>query len=222
MLILLGWGAALAGGGYDYFPLNEGWTWTYAMLDGGVVEAAIEGWVKFEGEMTIERLVEVTGPQAQIVHNYWTKDSEGNVFLHGAYNEDGFVAAYDPPIPFIDAPLYQGKTWLVSTDLNGEPILDYYYVVDYEGETIVTAGTFYGYRVKIDVPEKSLVTKNGASYDLLGFRRGDAETPDVPFGDTFVDGVGMVIGAFEGELISWQGPVATENSTWGDLKALYR
>ncbi len=107
---------------YDYYPLAVGCHWGYDNASGGLHTISITGERIVLGAVTRVRH-QLEGDQEY--ENYWTKDTAGNLFIHGAYDYDGFEISYLPPIAMVMAPLYVTKTWVTENiclyDLDGTP-----------------------------------------------------------------------------------------------------
>jgi len=116
-------GAALAQG---FLPLAVGNRWSYTSdLVGPDIREVIYGPDPlFEDTYVIEYDVSDHSPG---LRNTWSADEEGDVFLHGFRRIEPRVARYyDPPLRLVNAPLYAGKTWAVTTNISstiGGPVI---------------------------------------------------------------------------------------------------
>jgi hypothetical protein len=218
---------ATASAAQDYFPLYPGWSWQYQRVGGGgVLLVDIVGTLEIFGQTTFVRHNVITGTGAQVFDNYWSRDGQGQVLLHGAHNEDGFTAFYDPPIVYIEAPpLMVGDEWCTSylfydSPDDPDPTGPYDYCAGVLDQQMVTVpvGTFDGFFVDSIEP---VLARRGARYGILGNR---IEGRDVPTSSCYAAGTGMIIYVADGayELTGASGPVAVQPSTWGGIKALYR
>lgn len=237
ILVLTGIGIGLAGvlapcAAYDYQPLEIGWQWIYDNPNGGLHTMSITGERTVLGVTTrIRHQVE----DSQTYENYWTEDAAGNLFLHGAFNYDGFEAAYSPPIQMVNAPLSFGKTWVTEDiymyDLDGTPWggepMDYPLRVYFEGVVTVPAGEFTTYGVGFDIGPRVLLARGGKTYDIFGRAVSAGDPPrDDNTTDWYTDGVGEVMfGYVYGDIYrlqSFDSPVPTRATTWGRVRGLYR
>ena len=214
----------------NYFPLQIGSTWNYVGAQGGVAKARVVGTQAILGVDTVVReWVRYSATASESLANYWSMNSEGDVFLHGFTRySDGLQLVYDPPVLFLDAPLSTGKTWqttgVVYTDFAGATpsgdTLTVGYEVSSEGDRTVPAGAWFGYAVREVLfsvrHESDLVTAAGSSSPLGN---------DSVFEDWFVDGVGEIEiqtnEVFKLESRSLP-PTAIEEISWTSIKALYR
>jgi len=99
------------------------------------------------------------------LENYWTTEAGGSILLWGFYRElDSFGWIYDPPIIYVDAPLYMGKVWSCTSDVYDLPDTTYSQTFELtfrvyeEGIATVPAGDFYSY---------------GVGYDFVPYQRGN-------------------------------------------------
>lgn len=218
---------------YNYQPLGMGSQWTYEGPGGGIHVMTIMG------ERTVLGVVTRIRHQAedgQTYENYWTSDDDDHLYLHGAYNYEADLGwAFEPPIKYVDAPLFAGKTWITEdiymygldgTPWGGEPF-DYPVRVYSEGLIEVPAGEFYSYGLGYDIGAEVVVSRDGRSYTLLG--RALEIVPKIPDDNTtnwFCDGVGEPkFGYIYGEqhlLLSYDLPVSVVTTTWGRVRALFR
>lgn len=198
----------------DYFPLATDLTWTYANDGTGELVSTSLGPVEFN-DLTVVELQHIeTGPNAQEYHNFWTQDADGDTWLHGAWNADGFSSVYDPPILYIDAPLALGNTW--TTEFGWDGVLyEIAYEVQEEGETTVPLGVFYAYG--IGAIEPPALTKS-RTHDMMG-RRLDGVSREASRWHT--EGIGEIRGSDGYELVEFSGSVATESASWSGIKALF-
>jgi len=231
--------AAGVAGADSYYPLDVGSTWHYANANGQAEDASITGSFELLGVSTVVRHVEIynTRIPPQVVENFWTLTSDGDLLLHGAHNiTDTLELAYWPPVVMIDAPLWLGKSWVTEEihvyRFDGSPgpfsPFDYPLAVHFEGEVAVPAGSFQCFGVGFDLSTPVLRLDCGRAYDIYGrrlsagaaCRSGDAT-------EWYAEGVGLVQNSYltdPGELmklVSWE-PTAVEATSWGRVKALFR
>lgn len=216
--------AGLAGS--PWFPLPTGWVWSYTSPAGGFQTTEILGTIEVIGHTCAVRDVHVDVPQGtDDLVNYWSSDGD-DVFLHGFTRDDGLQAAFDPPVLYIDPPLFVGKTWRTTfqryNDLNGQfpngdPVTVAFGVLDF-AEITVPAGTFQAYKIGAVVPPGSAIP---TGHDLLGRREDDLASGESTH-DWVTAGVGPVrsVGSFleTFELVSYGGPVSVTEESWAAIK----
>jgi hypothetical protein len=233
----LGSGVVLAQAGLkNYLPLHIGLRWDYDNGQGSTMRSTVQGPMTILGRETTVILHELTGPAAQDLRNFWSVDAESNLYLHGAENlSGGFVAVYDPPILWLDAPLFVGKSWTTSTKVYydfagtypGDPI-QVPLAVGEEVDLTVPAGTYHCFGTGSPVVLEALTASDGGRYDLLGLRYETeiAGRAEVDYNGWYADGVGQVRDVFPSygifDMTSWNGPVLTLCRSWGGIKSLYR
>jgi hypothetical protein len=218
----------------DYFPLTPGLLWNYESAAGSTWTIEAGGVQVVLGIQT--RMLEetISIPSLQIVVNFWTVDAQGRVFLHGAENlTHPFVAAYQPPIQWLDAPLMVGALWGTTfeyydnlaggTPIGGGTVV--YYCND-EADLTEPAGVFHAFEIGEIVPPPPIVMRDGQVFDVRGYWLGKAGDPaERDGGRWYSDGTGLVQQDYLGEtfqLTSWNGPIATRAASWGRVKSLYR
>jgi len=209
----------------DYQPLSPGWSWTYITDEGGYLTKHVADHLEVHGHFTtVIQCVELA-PYPQVYQNYWTKDPDGNVYLHGAWNEDGFLWTYEPPILLVSPPLYPGRNWSSTSRFyrsydNSSPdtLLTLTYEVIARSDVTVPAGVFKSANVVSVIPQPSCA-RHGNAYDLLGrcLPAGRAYEN----GEWVSDGIGRIKDA-AWELEEFTAPLPAEFSSWGDVKLLFR
>jgi hypothetical protein len=216
---------------HDYHPLQIGSHWQYFSTYWGDESMTIVGDQLILGVTTRVRL---QSEPDQVWENFWSKDSSGDLFLHGAVNfTDPFAVAYSPPIKMVAAPLYLGKTWVTTgirpcdfdgTPWEGDPF-DYPLRVYSEGALTVPAGAFYSYGVGYDVGTGLLLTTHQGTFDIFGRHLGNAQLTADNAAEWYSDGIGVVQSCvfldrqYASRLVAYQLPsVATEATTWGRVK----
>ena len=195
----------------------------------------ITGEEEILGALTRVRRQQMT---TDLFENFWTADSAGNVYIHGARNlVDDFEVAYLPPILMVDAPLAYGKAWMtegvMNYDLDGTPWggdpYDYSLRVYFEGFVAVPAGDFYSYGVGYDAGPVLVRSAAGEFYDIFGRRlRAGEQLTEADITEWYSDGTGLAqqttyaAGEHPLRLIWWNPTVFTEASSWGRIKHLFR
>jgi len=206
----------------SYLPQAPGCAWTYTDGAGHERTVAAVGPAVIQGE-DVQELV-WTEPD-QVYHNFWSLDAEGAVYLHGAFNEDGFVASYSPPILALPAVTATQRCWSTATriywSLDGsEPwgVATITYCIVGGGVTTVPAGDFETVTVEASLPPFA-ADPDRPAHDALGRRRDGGAR--VPAACSYAAGVGLVKeGAWE--LTTYGGPTPHEAAGWGEIKALFR
>ena len=205
-----------------YQPLAPGCAWTYT--DGAGHERVIEavGTAVIQGEAVVELVW--TEPD-QVYHNFWSLGSTGAVYLHAAFNEDGFVASYSPPILWLPAVTATDRCWSTVTRIywsldDSVPwgVETFAYCIVGGGVTTVPAGDFETVAVEGSLPPLPAFLGE-AAHDASGRRLGGGSRQ----GDTnaYAAGVGLVKeGAWE--LTNYGGPTPSGAAGWGEVKTLYR
>jgi hypothetical protein len=219
---------------YDYFPLGIGSQWEYYSTYFGEQSVSILGEEIVLGVTT--RVRSQVDPE-QSFENYWTVDSSGDVFLHGAVNFTyPMEVAYWPPLKMVEAPLFVGRAWVTigvrcynldGTPWDQEPI-DYPLRVYTEGVLTVPAGDFYCYGVGYDTGSGPLLVGRQGTFDVLGRRVGASQLAGDNSTEWYSDGVGVVQSCdftdrqYASRLVSYHlVPVSTQATTWGRLKAIF-
>ncbi|MFN0149610.1 MAG: hypothetical protein ACKVU1_02735 [bacterium] len=206
----------------EYLPLATGNQWSYASIEGSSEVQTVVGTAPVWGVSTsVIDHTESTFNEG--LENYWTTGSDGDVFLWG-FNRtlDGFGWLYDPPILYVDAPLFVGKTWSSEVDVYELPDTTYFatfnllFTVHEDVLLSVPAGAFQSYGIGYDAG-------GGASMSILGTlgRALRGTGPSV----WFSDGTGEVQYSSASELfrlVSVNVPNSTSATSWGAIKGLYR
>lgn len=216
---------------YEYHPLGLGTQWIYDNPQGGLHYMTITGEREVLG---VSAVIRHQDEDTQTFENYWTTDVFGNLFLHGAFNYDGFGIAYLPPIKMVDAPLAGGKSWVTENIhtyyLDGTPWgtepFNYPLQVYSEGVVTVPAGDFYAYGVGTYYEPPVIISRDGKSYNLLG-RHIEHEDLLIEGNVTewYTDGIGLPQWGYllnaQYQLREYGSPTATMNTTWGRIRASY-
>lgn len=211
-----------------YFPLTQSFVWDYVGPKGASLHTQVDGTQSVLGEVTtVRRSYAITAEGNDSFENYWTDDGE-DVWLNGARSYlGGFTIAYEPPIRWIDAPLFVGKTWstevrsylndLEGTGTPGEPFTYGLEVVASEVIT-VPAGTFAAYGIAAVAPTPR------SGWDAFG-RRTNAGRGE-QWVDWYAVGVGSIrhIGSYitPFDLVSYGLPVPIEVVSWSNVKAFFQ
>jgi hypothetical protein len=230
ILTLTSWSSS-----YDYFPLGIGSDWQYYSTYYGTQSVSIPGEQVVLGVTT--RVRSQVEPD-QGFANYWTVDSNGSVFLHGAINfTHPMEVAYWPPLKMVEAPLFVGRTWVNTGihlyNLDGTPWdhdpIDYPVRVYTEGVLTVPAGDFYCYGVGYDTGTSPLLVGGHGMFDVFGRRVAVGELAADNSTEWYSDGVGWVQSRdwpdsqYAFRLVSYHlVPASTQATTWGRLKAMFR
>jgi hypothetical protein len=225
----------MSGRAEDYLPLDIGNEWYY---ESDLAETQLMTIIGEEVILGTDTRVRRQEMDDDLFENFWTGDSLGHVYLHGARNLiDGFEVAYLPPIRMVDAPLGFGKAWVTEGvrcyDLDGTPWegdpLDYALRVYSEGFVSVPAGEFYSYGVGYDTGVLLVQSPSGESYDLFGRHAPiGEEIGEADIVAWYSDGIGLVqhtiydSGQHALQLHWWNTPVSVESCSWGRLKQLFR
>jgi hypothetical protein len=202
----------------EYLPLIQGMRWRYESAEGLRETQTVDGTATIWGTQTaIIRYTESSSNEG--LENYWTNTPDGDVFIWGFSLGPDFGAVYDPPILFVDAPLFVGKTWAVTADVYSLPDTSYRftYVLTFsvdEAEPIsVPAGEFFSFGI-------SYTQNPPGSID------GRAVVPSRGGGprDWFGEGVGRVQYYSDGlyQLVDFGEPTSAQSTSWGAIKGLYR
>ncbi len=220
----------------NYFPLEPDWSWVYAQPGG------LDFWtISLDGQEIVGGVpttalredIPPTSTPAQVVRNFWTRDVEGAVRLHGAQNvTDGVSFTYEPPLLMVQPPLHLGDFWTTTLYVrfsdDPDPLgpYDLTYAVEAEADVTVPAGVFHGWGIG-----QPLVLPPGAKaalatgHDLLGRRLGAAGAKRI-VNDWFALEIGRVQFHFgDGApwtLVDYSSPVPNDASSWGAVKNLYR
>jgi hypothetical protein len=216
------------GGQSSYLPLAEGWSWNYT-FNGTTLTSTVGGSKVVLGVPTT--IITNGGSGTAIeetVENYWTVDAGGNVYLYG-FTSYALVLSYDPPLCFIDEPLFVGKQWSIETqrysDLEGttpfgEPVTITYEVTAMEDHT-VPAGTFSAYAIGQMTAVQLIV--NGKAHSILGYPRALGSAEDT--NNWYASGVGPIqryVGFDPFVLSGWTDPSSPiRRMTWGAAKAKF-
>lgn len=200
-----------------YFPLDDGLIWNYVDGAGAELESRVLGPIEYNGLTTVEMQYVQTGANAQEYHNFWTQGDDGVTWLHGAWNADGFSATYDPPILYIESPLYLGLVWTTEFGYNGE-IYEMTYEVLEEGDTTVPMGVLYAYGIGGPSRSRLPVAGGHADHDPLGRRLTDQSRSTDRW---LTENIGLIRDESGFELVSFYGSVAVASTTWTAVKALF-
>jgi len=205
----------------EYLPLQDGNNWQYATEAGDTWITTVDGTLEVLGNPAFRLVQVLAGADAQSLENWWSIDGEGNVFLHG-FDNAGFVREYEPPVLFVDAPLFLGKTWASSTQA-GSDLIDLEFTVETDGLVDLPVGSLPAFGISYLQP---LEVPKTPGYSLAGHRLPAGKRDPADATDWYSDGVGPVQLRFGGnvyQLTAYSiGTVATQASSFGAVKALYR
>jgi hypothetical protein len=208
----------------DYLPLETGNFWSYVTQNGDHEMRVVAGQVPIlQGTpYAIEYLI---SPNDQGLVNYWSLGPDGDVLLWGFFR-DGWGYVYQPPVVLVDAPLVVGKNWSTTLDVISLPdttyitTAEFQYVAAEAQDVTVPAGTFSSFG--IDSPDPDTKSLLDGRYTLWGTKVNDKANAELTW---YSLGVGIVQEKFSDLLMLetyTDQPVATEVTTWGGVKALYR
>lgn len=224
--------APAAGQDPEWQPLGPGAAWEYVNATGAAWTVAVEGPAEIRGRATTV-LLEHIADGTQVVRNFWSKDLAGNVYLHGARNEDGFAADYEPPIRWVAASLSLGRTWSGVFDLHWlggsvDPGNAYTYQVYQEEDLTTPAGPFHSFGIGWVLDGEPKIAAPAGVYSVTGVRLmpGRAAARSGETSRWYSDGVGQprvfLVPADPYDLVAFTGPVPAATDTWGAVKLLYR
>jgi hypothetical protein len=219
---------------YEYQPLAVGSHWEYYSTLHGRQSMTIVGEEAVLGVATrVRRQVQPD----QVYENFWSKDSAGNLYLHGARNFTyPLECAYVPPIRMVAPPLFLEKTWVTNAvrfcDLDGTPWegdpFDFPLRVYTEGILAVPAGAFYACGVGYDIGSGFVLTSRQGTFDVFGRLIGSSALSTDNATEWYSDGVGVVQSCddtnkeYAFRLLSYDLPsVSTQPTTWGRMKAMF-
>ncbi|HYM80601.1 MAG TPA: hypothetical protein VEY91_04205 [Candidatus Limnocylindria bacterium] len=214
-----------------YLPLATGNFWQYRTPGGLEDSQLVIGPVTFEGIETIAVEFDPNHGNAGL-RNYWTEAPDGDLVFWGFYRWfDNFGVRYDPPIPFLDAPLEVGRTWQATTtprilpEQQDEPSFTLYFTVDEHGALTVPAGSFDAWAIRYGgAPARHPSAISRVEFDVMGRRVSTAaaagSAPD--WWSLGIGRVTQVVGSDRYELVSFDFPTPVSAVTWGRIKRLYR
>lgn len=215
----------------SWMPLTIGNTWEYQGDAGGHQVETITGFSAVRGRgVAVKHYAE--GADAGL-ENYWLLAADGSVLLAGFYSPAaGFGYAYEPPIRFLPVPPVVGQQPLqlvtvhdiVTDAVVSTPTLRY----DVTEATLLTlpAGTFSTFGVGQMYTLPGPGADSGVRMTLDGRI---VRTPSKSIyywvtSDWFAEGTGIVqydTGELF-QLVAFDHPTPTAQSSWGALKRLYR
>jgi len=221
--------AAYAQSGTSYLPLEVGNRWAYTSSEVGPdIKEIVAGPSAENGESYVIRYI--VSDHSPDLENDWSSNPDGDVLLHGFRRPtSGASYYYDPPLTWVDAPLFPGKTWVNVSNLllapGGEPVG--MYAVRYtvtESQTVIVDGV----PVEAHGVLEEEVDKSGGDVGTrwtsdglpMGGAKGEVIVPH-----WWAQGIGEIQYRSQGifRLTGYfLGSVSNENSTWSDLKKLYR
>ncbi|MCA9750696.1 MAG: hypothetical protein KC591_00775 [Gemmatimonadetes bacterium] len=210
-----------------YLPGDESWFWHYEGF-GTQRSVTVLTPILVHGE-EIVRLDHVqTGADPDAWENYWSDDGS-RVYLRGFTNWSGvpLTLTYDPPILWVDPPLFAGKTWTASTDvyedLEGKIPAGFSFLIEFRVTNAdlleVPAGKFPAHRIEYEVlasPRPTTLTGEqiapgrGTFYPYRWEAAGVGVVRDNLGATAYVD------------LTSFGSTVSVESISFSDLKGWYR
>ena len=208
-----------------YLPLSVGDSWSYEAGEGiGEILTVIGTRDLLGATVSVIDYSESTNNDS--LENYWTREGDGDVLLWGFMREEsgGFGYAYVPPVCWIDAPVFVGKTWRCTSmvyELPSEVPLALPLVVElevtWEGPVTVPAGTFFS----IGISGSTSMPALARMHDLALDGRSLGTRPSTVY--WYSDGVGEVQYDLDALYqLSSYGVAPVEAVTWGRIKGLYR
>lgn len=220
-LILL---IALPAASQDYLPLEPGNFWSYLLDDGSHELRVVGEMVPVFGNMVYPIGHPFLDPFQNLV-NYWSTGPDGDLLLWG-WSRGTFGYLYQPPIVVVDSPLSLGKEWSTTaglyavTDSSYVQTGEFPFIVCDHADINVPAGAFDSWGVGYGPPPAK--TLFDGRYNVMGEEIG-AKTGEVE--RWYAEDVGVVeeylTEVYQLETFTGH-PVATETSTWGGIKALFR
>jgi len=219
----------------NYQPLEPGWEWFFQGTFGSQEHVSMVGEMEVYGVPTAVREVDIGGGLPQVFRNFWTVSAEGDLFLHGAENLTYPIRfAFDPPIPWLDVPLWVGKTWshqyrvCEDFDPNQCGLLQTTNVeITFEGPVTVPAGTFPCFCQSLSA-DADAVPDEDRRFSVTGRYLGQAgdENGRRAVGDCYSDGVGLIqhpgLDSETYQLALWNPSTPTVEHTWAAVKHHYR
>jgi hypothetical protein len=213
LLILVVLAMSLPAQASEWYPIDTGRFWVYSDAGGGLLSAAIEAPELFVGSI-VQPLQWDNGPRECL-----SQDEDGRVFHHGLTGApDGSYVVHDPPFLRMESDLTPGQEWetiyeVVHYSADGVEVMRQQARISYRvigvGPVDVPAGTFQAAEV--------LITRELETLSLYTFR------------DWYAEGVGWIRRTEEdGTSVLFEleaygpGAVPTRNTTWGEVKSLYR
>lgn len=210
--------------GQEYLPLETGNFWSY-ITEGGAKEMRVVGGQVPIFQGTPYEIEHPISDSNQGLVNYWTSGPDGDVLLWGFFR-DGWGRLYQPPISMVEAPLTVGKSWTTTVDIFSLPdtifmeTVDFTNIVQEAPELTVPAGVFPTFGIGFVEPVAT--TLSTGRYTLLGELMMDKDVGRLTWYSLDVGIVQEDHGPIYKLETYTDHPVATEVSTWGAVKALYR
>ena len=187
---------------HRYMRLEPGNFKVYDVVEGDGTSMEVEPVTEIDGWTHLHH--QITGGPGYAWTMRFSLDAEGNVWHFGMVEQDQQPAE---PILWVDAPLYAGKAWEQTVDYPGYGDYHYSHVCEALEEVTVPYGTFLCFRVR------QIRTTS------------DKDVREIVF--WYCDGIGrvrfhIVNMGFLFELANGETVIPVEDTTWGDVKNLYR
>jgi hypothetical protein len=157
------------------------------------------------------------------LENFWSESESGDLLLWGfdrTHEDVGYV--YDPPLVWVDEPLYPGKEWTQNFSIYTYPDHAYVgqghytFVVKSAGDVEVPYGTFPAFEVE---GTGAMDWDQPLPLSACGLRNVTIRTTD-----WWSDGVGRIrydSGQLSFRLSDLVQPTAVRETSWGRIKALF-
>lgn len=101
----------------DYYPVKEGYRWTYKMSTGAQWIATVTGKEKIKGVDCFIIETEVGGQKVQ--KEWMAKTDEGVQYLKMSSMANGQAQTFNPPVVLIRYPIEQGQEWKLGSFMGG-------------------------------------------------------------------------------------------------------
>lgn len=211
----------------DYFPLGQGSRWQYQETFPDFIDSFtvfIQGSAMINGAPTVIRRLEGGAYDTSEFKQYWSKDSEGDVFIHG-WDAAPTMMRFDPPIRSLDLPLILGKTWSSSTNSSMLGPITFDFEVVVIGPVAVPAGVFPSVTVRCTSSVEA------ASLGISSLVQGStsSESSQIVSFASYASGVGLVRKVFDvpvpprfDQLLSYEPIVLVQPASWSWIRQRYR
>jgi hypothetical protein len=213
----------------DRWPLSPGNHWKYLNGIGSVGQDSevIDDTQVVRGvECLILEKTIYFEDSVQTVHHYMTKGPDGHVRIHG-YKHQGTGETHSlvPPVLLLRQPMIMGDFWQTRTvvyeglDEGGKP--KSYIIESYEVVTDRIVDFDFGTHQAYGLDRETWVSGDHQDGALLGWRPGVGAGEKVIAEIYHSDGIGIVV-EYNQRLTSYSTAVAAEQSSWSDLKTMFR
>jgi hypothetical protein len=224
-----------------FFPLIQGWRWTFVGDGGDSAVAWVDGIRQVQGQETIVRHWQFFGEYDEYLEQYYTVDQMGNVLMHGLWSGDaGLSYSFRPPILYLPSSLGAGSEWCTNvqdySDLEGTKPVGEPHDVCFRVYSIdqielpsgmVTAFGIGSYlpdslRWRSSVLQRSSVCPRSSGRGIFSWL--DGRPIDFDATNWYTAGIGEV--AFRAYqrfgLVSWtEPPTPVRRTTWGAIKSAF-